>query len=88
MACGHCHRDSCTAAKMSGGRLLDCVLDCRDATKARAERAEADLADMRAEAERWVSGGWRNRADHDVSRANGNNEAAEAILAALEGEKE
>jgi hypothetical protein len=52
------------------------------ALRIRAEKAEAALAAMRAEAEKWASMGWRDRADKDVGRADGGSEAAEAILAA------
>ena len=42
------------------------------------------IASVRAEAEKWASMGWRDRADQDVARADGASEAAEAILAVLD----
>ena len=56
-------------------------MEVRD-LQSRAEKAEAALAAMRAEADKWAAIGWRDLAEQDAALAAGCNRAAEAILSA------
>jgi hypothetical protein len=80
--CDDCGREQHTHEGWCSHSRLECLRSQLSDAAARAEKAEAALAAMRAEAEKWASVGWRDRADKDVGRADGGSEAAEAILAA------
>lgn len=98
MNCEYCDSAECLAyASVERGGIAfpalandDRVLaetKCRDATRNRALRAEAAIADAMVVAERLASMGWRDAPLGSAAYANGANAAGEAMLSALGGEQ-
>ena len=92
MKCDYCGRESCLAAfnEFVNATWHDVMMmqsECMKATADRAEKAEAEVRAMQAEAEQWARVGWRNVPEQDAAIATGCNRAAEAILAAKEDER-
>ena len=89
MNCDYCGRESCAEAFENAVDVEPHVIIllqgyCVMATLKRAEKAEAEVRAMQAEAEKWARVGWRNVPERDAAIAAGCNRAAEAILAAKE----
>ena len=94
MTCDYCKREDCRAyatvtrggiewPALHGDERIEAERDCREATRVRAERAEAVIADAVAVAERWASIGWRDAPMGDAAYASGANAAGEAILSEI-----